>query len=47
MAHYKNNFNPFVGIVAVDFTPDGAGRFDRRMTLAAGILLCLIEGKQR
>lgn len=43
---YHQNFNPFVMKLTADFSPDTAGLLDRRMGLAAGILLCAIEGKQ-
>lgn len=43
---YKQNFNPFVSKINVDFSSDPNMRFDRRLGLAAGILLCVIEGKQ-
>jgi uncharacterized protein YxjI len=43
---YKQNFNPFVVKVNVDFSADSGKTFDRRLGLAAGLLLCAIEGKQ-
>jgi hypothetical protein len=43
---YKQNFNPFVVKVNVDFSVDRGHIFDRRLGLAAGLLLCAIEGKQ-
>ncbi len=39
-------FNPFVYKVDVDFSMDPAGRLDRRMGIAAAILLAAIEGRQ-
>jgi hypothetical protein len=45
-ATYRQNFNPFTFKLAVDFSPDAGNRFDRRLGLAAGILLCAIEGRQ-
>lgn len=43
---YKQNFNPFVTKIIADFSEDPKGMLDRRLGLAAGILLCAIEGKQ-
>ncbi len=44
---YKQNFNPFVHKITADFTHDRANRLDRRLGLAAGILLVAIEGRQQ
>lgn len=46
VAIFKQNFNPFVMVLSLDFSPDSAGLLDRRMGVAAGVLLCAIEGKQ-
>ncbi len=46
VATYKQNFNPFVQKIMIDFTPDKANRYDPRLGLAAAVLLCAIEGKQ-
>jgi hypothetical protein len=46
VASFRGNFNPFVTKITADFSGDGAGLFDRRLGIAAGILLCAIEGKQ-
>ncbi len=43
---FSQNFNPFVMKLDVDFTPDTAAALDRRLGLAAAILLCAIEGRQ-
>lgn len=43
---FKQNFNPFVMKVTVDFTEDTERRLDRRLGIAAAILLCAIEGRQ-
>lgn len=43
---YKQNFNPLVTKIAVDFSLDTNKILDKRMGLAAGIMLCVIEGKQ-
>ena len=47
LAVMKQNFNPFVHKLNVDFTPDTEGRLDRRLGIAAGILLSAIEGRQQ
>ncbi|WP_117385876.1 LURP-one-related/scramblase family protein [Acetivibrio cellulolyticus] len=46
VCEYKQNFNPFVVKVNVDFSMDREQIYDRRLGLAAGLLLCAIEGKQ-
>lgn len=43
---FNQNFNPFVTKIMADFSDDPKGLLDRRLGLAAGILLCAIEGKQ-
>ena len=43
---FKQNFNPFVMKIHLDFSMDQKGLLDRRLGLAAAILLCAIEGKQ-
>ncbi|MBY3622148.1 hypothetical protein HGO21_21715 [Acinetobacter sp. CUI P1] len=43
---FKQNFNPFVTKIIADFSDDPKGMLDRRLGLAAGILLCAVEGKQ-
>jgi uncharacterized protein YxjI len=43
---FKQNFNPFVRKIMVDFSHDDTRLFDKRLGLAAAILLCSIEGKQ-
>ncbi|MDB5034857.1 MAG: hypothetical protein JWQ98_2098 [Chlorobi bacterium] len=44
---FKQNFNPFVTKLNLDFSMDTGGVLDRRLGIAAGILLCAIEGKQQ
>lgn len=44
---FKQNFNPFVTKINLDFSPDTQGLLDRRLGIAAAILLCAIEGKQQ
>ncbi|MGE0885980.1 MAG: hypothetical protein AB7P14_20795 [Blastocatellales bacterium] len=46
VAEFKQNFNPFVTKLTLDFSYDTQHRLDRRLGIAAGILLCAIEGKQ-
>jgi uncharacterized protein YxjI len=46
VATIRQNFNPFVLKLTVDFSPDQSRLLDRRMGLAAVILLCAIEGRQ-
>ncbi|NQX49817.1 hypothetical protein HQN87_31450 [Paenibacillus tritici] len=43
---YRQNFNPFVTKIIADFSEDRQGVLDRRMGIAAAVLLCVIEGKQ-
>lgn len=43
---YKQNFNPFVTKVRVDYEKGIEEILDKRLGLAAGVLLCAIEGKQ-
>jgi uncharacterized protein YxjI len=43
---FRQNFNPFVVKVTLDFSPDTEGALDRRLGIAAAVLLCAIEGKQ-
>jgi len=44
---FKQNFNPFSLRLAIDFSPDMRNLLDRRLGIAAGILLCAIEGRQQ
>ncbi|MBU3728107.1 MAG: hypothetical protein FGM37_02510 [Phycisphaerales bacterium] len=46
VCHFHRNFNPFVSKVTLDFGADTAGRLDRRLGIAAAILLLAIEDKQ-
>jgi hypothetical protein len=46
VATFKQRFNLFATKLSLDFSLDPPHRFDRRLGLAAGILLCAIEGKQ-
>ncbi|MEI7579669.1 MAG: hypothetical protein WCJ58_06610 [bacterium] len=47
VADFKQNFNPFVYKLNIDFSKDTQGLLDRRLGLAAAILLAAIEGKQK
>jgi len=42
----QQNKNPFVYKLKVDLSADRAGMFDRRLALAAALLMAAIEGKQ-
>ena len=46
VATVRQNFNPFVLKLTVDFSLDPTGRLDRRLGLAAVLLLSAIEGRQ-
>ena len=43
---FKQNFNPFVMKIKLDYSMDTEGLLDRRLGIAGAILLCAIEGKQ-
>jgi uncharacterized protein YxjI len=43
---FKQNFNPFVMKISLDYSMDTSGLLDRRLGIAGAILLCAIEGKQ-
>ena len=43
---FKQNFNPFVTKINLDFSMDKIGLLDRRIGIAGAVLLCAIEGKQ-
>ncbi|MCL7415594.1 MAG: hypothetical protein M8349_05980 [ANME-2 cluster archaeon] len=43
---FKQNFNPFVMKINLDFSPDTTNVLDRRLGIAAAVLLTAIEGKQ-
>lgn len=46
VADLKQNFNPFSYQLNIDFSMDTGKLFDRRLGLAAGILLAAVEGRQ-
>ena len=43
---FRRHFNPFVLRMELDFSPDTQGWLDRRLGIAAGILLSAVEGRQ-
>lgn len=43
---FRQNFNPFVTKMTLDYSMDANGVLDRRLGIAGAILLCAIEGKQ-
>jgi uncharacterized protein YxjI len=43
---FQQNFNPFVLKITLDFSADTQGLLDRRLGIAAAVLLCAIEGRQ-
>ncbi len=47
VADLKQRFNLFAYQLDLDFTMDSARKLDRRLGIAAGVLLAAIEGKQR
>lgn len=46
MIDFKQNFNPFAYHLNIDTTFDPQGTIDRRLVIAAGVLLAAIEGRQ-
>jgi uncharacterized protein YxjI len=46
VADLKQAFNPFAYQLNIDFSMDTGRRLDRRLGIAAGILLAAIEGRQ-
>ena len=47
VATFSQHFNLFATKLTLDFSADPQRQFDRRLGIAAGILLCAIEGKQQ
>ncbi len=43
----KQRFNPFILKLDIDFTPDVGGLLDKRIGIAAAVLLSAIEGRQQ
>jgi hypothetical protein len=46
VATFKQNFNPLVYKLNVDLSTDTQGLLDRRLALAAALLMAAVEGKQ-
>jgi len=46
ICEFKQNFNPFVAKLNLDFTLDKENVLDKRLGIAAGILLCAVDSKQ-
>jgi hypothetical protein len=44
--NFKRRFNPFILKMELDFSPDHTCALDRRLGIAAAILLTAIEGRQ-
>jgi uncharacterized protein YxjI len=44
---FRQRFNPFIPKIDLDFSVDTGGSQDRRLGIAAAILLCAIEGRQQ
>jgi uncharacterized protein YxjI len=43
---FKQRFNPFVAKIDIDFSGDTEGWLDRRLGIAAAVMLCAVEGRQ-
>jgi uncharacterized protein YxjI len=46
VADFKQNFNPFLYKLQIDFSADAGNLLDRRLGIAMSVLLAAIEGKQ-
>jgi len=46
VGEYKQTRNPLLMKMMCDFSGDASGAFDRRLGIAAAVLLCAIEGRQ-
>ena len=44
---YRQRFNPFILRLTMDFGADTQQLLDRRLAIAAAVLLCAIEGRQQ
>lgn len=47
VATFQQRFNPFIAKIELDFSMDTAGELDRRLGIAAVVLLMAIEGRQQ
>lgn len=43
---FRQHFNPFIQKITMNFTLGADGQFDRRLGIAAGVLICAIEQRQ-
>lgn len=43
---FSQNFNPFVQKIELDYSEDQQRLLDRRLGIAAAVLLCAVEGRQ-
>lgn len=43
---FRQRFNPFIQQMDLDFSPDTMNTLDRRVGIAAAVLMCAIEGRQ-
>lgn len=46
VSEFTRNFNPFISKISLDFSMDTQGQLDRRLGIAAVIMLLAIDGKQ-
>ena len=46
VATFKQHFNPIIQKITLDYSMDTQALLDRRLGIAAAILLCAIEGRQ-
>lgn len=44
---FRQHFNPFIQKISLDYSADTHGHLDRRLGIAAAVLLCAIEGRQQ
>jgi len=44
---FRQRFNPFIPKIELDFSRDTGGKLDRRLGIAAAVLLSAIEGRQQ
>ncbi|PTL79580.1 hypothetical protein [Vitiosangium sp. GDMCC 1.1324] len=44
---FRQHFNPFIQKISLDYSADTSSKLDRRLGIAAAILLCAIEGRQQ
>ncbi|WP_257462514.1 LURP-one-related/scramblase family protein [Archangium lipolyticum] len=44
---FRQRFNPFIQKIDLDYSMDTGGKLERRLGIAAAVLLCAIEGRQQ